>query len=80
MRFSSHLSSHLTPEWKKHYIDYDSLKKMVYSIIDQVPVEEPDDGEGPGKCTSVGKVVARWRELNSLLLIIGSKIRAMKES
>jgi len=53
---------------------------MVYSIIDQVPVEEPDDGEGPGKCTSVGKVVARWRELNSLLLIIGSKIRAMKES
>ena len=54
MRFSSHLSSHLTPEWKKHYIDYDSLKKIVYSMVGHSPVEELDDagvpGEGTGSC------------------------------
>ena len=27
MRFSRHLSSHLTPEWRKKYIQYTELKK-----------------------------------------------------
>lgn len=33
MRFAHHLSSHLTPEWRKHYINYDDLKKRVYQMI-----------------------------------------------
>ena len=33
MRFAHHLSSHLTPEWRKHYIDYDNLKRRVYKIV-----------------------------------------------
>ena len=52
MRFSSHLSSHLTPEWKKHYIDYEGLKKMVYDMVGKRPIEEPDeekDGDIEGK-------------------------------
>lgn len=26
MRFAQHLSSHLTPEWRKHYIDYEVIR------------------------------------------------------
>lgn len=33
MRFAHHLSSHLTPEWRKHYIDYDDLKGRVYGMV-----------------------------------------------
>ena len=29
MRFSQHLSSHLTPEWRTHYINYDVSHNMV---------------------------------------------------
>lgn len=44
MRFAHHLSSHLTPEWRKHYIDYDNLKGRIYEMIGQVPrtVDEDD--------------------------------------
>ena len=33
MKFAQHLSSHLTPEWRKHYIDYESLKKRIYEMV-----------------------------------------------
>jgi hypothetical protein len=33
MRFSRHLSSHLTPEWRKKYIQYTELKRMLYEMI-----------------------------------------------
>ncbi len=29
MKFSEHLSAHITPEWRKQYILYDELKDMV---------------------------------------------------
>lgn len=43
MRFAQHLSSHLTPEWRKHYIDYDDLKKRIYEMVGGTPGGE--DGE-----------------------------------
>jgi SPX domain protein involved in polyphosphate accumulation len=43
MRFTQTLTSHLTPEWRKHYIDYESLKKMIYAMIGQ---PEPSGEEG----------------------------------
>ncbi len=48
MRFSSHLSSHLTPEWKKHYIDYDGLKKMVYAMVGHSSAADQEDGDLEG--------------------------------
>ncbi len=50
MRFAQHLSSHLTPEWRKHYIDYDKLKKMIYEMVGEaVPVD--DEGQSGHKNT-----------------------------
>ena len=43
MRFTEHLSSHLTLEWRKHYINYELLKKMIYEIVGE---EEPSGDEG----------------------------------
>ena len=42
MKFASHLTSHLTPEWRKQYIDYEGLKKMVYKMVGQEEVEDPE--------------------------------------
>lgn len=33
MRFAQHLSSHLTPEWRIHYMNYEALKKLVYQMV-----------------------------------------------
>ena len=36
MRFARHLVSHLTPEWRKHYIRYYELKKLIYAMVKKV--------------------------------------------
>ena len=36
MRFARHLVSHLTPEWRKHYIRYYELKKQIYAMVKKV--------------------------------------------
>ena len=45
MRFAQHLSSHLTPEWRKHYIDYDDLKKRIYEMVGGSPGGDSEGGE-----------------------------------
>uniref|UniRef100_A0A4W3GEL3 Xenotropic and polytropic retrovirus receptor 1 homolog n=1 Tax=Callorhinchus milii TaxID=7868 RepID=A0A4W3GEL3_CALMI len=40
MKFAEHLSVHLTPEWRKQYIDYEALKKMLHVAQEQAPVSE----------------------------------------
>ncbi|VDP22756.1 unnamed protein product [Soboliphyme baturini] len=42
MKFGEHLSSHLTPEWRKQYIQYEAMKVMVYEILQSVPSTEQD--------------------------------------
>lgn len=39
MKFSEHLGTHLTPEWRKQYIDYEKLKALIYEINDKCPAE-----------------------------------------
>lgn len=59
MRFAQHLSSHLTPEWRKHYIDYDDLKRRIYEMVGGSPgvgEEEEDSNAREGWC-SLGGVV-----------------------
>ena len=36
MKFGEQLSSHLTPEWRKQYINYEGLKNMLYECMLEV--------------------------------------------
>ncbi|KAK6024279.1 SPX domain protein [Ostertagia ostertagi] len=40
MKFGEQLASHLTPEWRKQYIDYEALKNLLYDNMLEVPSEE----------------------------------------
>ncbi|KAH9419277.1 Xenotropic and polytropic retrovirus receptor 1 [Dermatophagoides pteronyssinus] len=39
MKFAEHLSAHITPEWRKQYIQYEHMKEMLYDAIDSIPIE-----------------------------------------
>uniref|UniRef100_A0A672K1F6 Xenotropic and polytropic retrovirus receptor 1 n=1 Tax=Sinocyclocheilus grahami TaxID=75366 RepID=A0A672K1F6_SINGR len=43
MKFTEHLSAHITPEWRKQYIQYEAFKEMLYSAQDQAPSIEVTD-------------------------------------
>ncbi|KAM8999875.1 solute carrier family 53 member 1 isoform 1-T1 [Sarcophilus harrisii] len=43
MKFAEHLSAHITPEWRKQYIQYEAFKDMLYSAQDQAPSMEVTD-------------------------------------
>ncbi|XP_074078274.1 solute carrier family 53 member 1 isoform X1 [Macrotis lagotis] len=43
MKFAEHLSAHITPEWRKQYIQYEAFKEMLYSAQDQAPSMEVTD-------------------------------------
>ncbi|KAK2841483.1 hypothetical protein Q7C36_013062 [Tachysurus vachellii] len=44
MKFAEHLSAHITPEWRKQYIQYEAFKEMLYAAQDQAPsIEVTDD-------------------------------------
>ncbi|XP_007552758.1 xenotropic and polytropic retrovirus receptor 1 homolog isoform X2 [Poecilia formosa] len=43
MKFAEHLSSHITPEWRKQYLRYEAFKEMLYSAQDQAPSIEVTD-------------------------------------
>ncbi|VDM53432.1 unnamed protein product [Angiostrongylus costaricensis] len=40
MKFGEQLASHLTPEWRKQYINYEALKNLLYDNMMEVPSEE----------------------------------------
>ncbi|XP_046683114.1 xenotropic and polytropic retrovirus receptor 1-like isoform X2 [Homalodisca vitripennis] len=45
MKFTEHLSAHITPEWRKQYINYEEMKCMLYAAVEQAPsaeLVEPD--------------------------------------
>uniref|UniRef100_A0A3P9HQC7 Xenotropic and polytropic retrovirus receptor 1 homolog n=1 Tax=Oryzias latipes TaxID=8090 RepID=A0A3P9HQC7_ORYLA len=43
MKFTEHLSAHITPEWRKQYIQYEAFKEMLYAAQDQAPSVEVTD-------------------------------------
>ncbi|XP_017862847.1 PREDICTED: xenotropic and polytropic retrovirus receptor 1 [Drosophila arizonae] len=45
MKFAEHLSAHITPEWRKQYINYEEMKAMLYAAIEQAPSAELVDRE-----------------------------------
>jgi len=40
MKFAEHLGAHITPEWRKQYIQYEVMKAMLYAAVEQAPSEE----------------------------------------
>lgn len=45
MRFSQRLSSHLTPEWRKHYVKYEHLKGIIYEMVGERPPQNEEEEE-----------------------------------
>ncbi|XP_055586228.1 xenotropic and polytropic retrovirus receptor 1 [Uranotaenia lowii] len=37
MKFAEHLSAHITPEWRKQYINYEEMKAMLYTAVEEAP-------------------------------------------
>ncbi len=35
MKFARRLISHLTPEWRNHYIHYEELKVKIYDMVNK---------------------------------------------
>ncbi|XP_071444301.1 solute carrier family 53 member 1-like [Hetaerina americana] len=40
MKFTEHLSAHITPEWRKQYINYEEMKAILYAAVEQAPSAE----------------------------------------
>ncbi|GFS97135.1 xenotropic and polytropic retrovirus receptor 1 homolog [Trichonephila clavipes] len=40
MKFAEHLAAHITPEWRKQYIQYEEMKAMLYSGVERAPSPE----------------------------------------
>ena len=40
MKFGAHLGANTTPEWRKQYIQYEELKAMLYSALEEAPSTE----------------------------------------
>ncbi|KAK7094735.1 solute carrier family 53 member 1-like [Littorina saxatilis] len=43
MKFAEHLGAHITPEWRKQYIQYEAMKEMLYEAQEQAPSSEVTD-------------------------------------
>ncbi|XP_046733957.1 xenotropic and polytropic retrovirus receptor 1-like isoform X1 [Diprion similis] len=40
MKFAEHLAAHITPEWRKQYINYEEMKALLYAAVEQAPAAE----------------------------------------
>ena len=40
MKFAQTLATHVTPEWRTQYVDYDLMKEMLYEAVDAMPSSE----------------------------------------
>ncbi|KAK7571792.1 hypothetical protein V9T40_014264 [Parthenolecanium corni] len=45
MKFAEHLSAHITPEWRKQYIEYEEMKSMLYNAVADADAEDLDEEE-----------------------------------
>ncbi|KAL0280325.1 UNVERIFIED_CONTAM: hypothetical protein PYX00_001654 [Menopon gallinae] len=43
MKFAEHLAAHITPEWRKQYINYEEMKAMLYYVVEEAPSPESAD-------------------------------------
>ncbi|GMT19367.1 hypothetical protein PFISCL1PPCAC_10664 [Pristionchus fissidentatus] len=75
MKFGEQLSSHLTPEWRKQYINYESLKNMLYECMLEVPSGEDEVKRAEFIAQMDERFFAECeRELTSINLFFSQKI------
>uniref|UniRef100_A0A8C4QDU4 Xenotropic and polytropic retrovirus receptor 1b n=1 Tax=Eptatretus burgeri TaxID=7764 RepID=A0A8C4QDU4_EPTBU len=43
MKFAEHLTAHITPEWRKQYIQYETFKEVLYAAREDAPPREGTD-------------------------------------
>lgn len=43
MKFAEHLGAHITPEWRKQYIQYEAMKELLYEAQEEAPSTEVTD-------------------------------------
>ncbi|XP_076436332.1 xenotropic and polytropic retrovirus receptor 1 homolog [Babylonia areolata] len=43
MKFAEHLGAHITPEWRKQYISYETMKELLYEAQEEAPSPEVTD-------------------------------------
>ncbi|CAL1539547.1 unnamed protein product [Lymnaea stagnalis] len=56
MKFAEHLGAHITPEWRKQYIQYEYMKEMLYDAQEQAPSAEVTDS------STIQRYFARFTE------------------
>jgi SPX domain protein involved in polyphosphate accumulation len=56
MKFAEHLGAHITPEWRKQYIQYELMKDMLYEAQEQAPSPEVTDS------STIQRYFARFAE------------------
>ncbi|KAJ8277765.1 hypothetical protein GJAV_G00079620 [Gymnothorax javanicus] len=64
MKFAEHLSAHITPEWRKQYIQYEAFKEMLYAAQDQAPSIEGEEASCPIE------PLAHWATVQSEALVL----------
>uniref|UniRef100_A0A8B9TQP3 Xenotropic and polytropic retrovirus receptor 1 n=1 Tax=Anas platyrhynchos TaxID=8839 RepID=A0A8B9TQP3_ANAPL len=85
MKFAEHLAAHITPEWRKQYIQYEALKEMLYAAVDEAPSIEGKRAATESRvCLGIGcrahssvtflspfrVFTAPFHKLNSLVVIL----------
>ncbi|RUS73639.1 hypothetical protein EGW08_018594 [Elysia chlorotica] len=56
MKFAEHLGAHITPEWRKQYIQYELMKEMLYDAQEQAPSPDVTDA------STIQRYFARFQE------------------
>lgn len=62
MKFAQHLDAHLTPEWRKQYIAYEELKKLIYDIESGLLLETDPEARDFYLNSHINEFLDRCRE------------------
>lgn len=74
MKFGEQLSTHLTPEWRKQYIEYNRLKRMLYEGMADTPNVEGDENARYLAKVDEAFFTACQEELVKVNLFFGQKL------
>ncbi|KAJ8299891.1 hypothetical protein KUTeg_021410 [Tegillarca granosa] len=62
MKFAEHLGAHITPEWRKQYIQYELMKEMLYEAQEESPSVEEKISEANRKYASLKAELETYTE------------------
>ncbi|XP_065210081.1 solute carrier family 53 member 1 [Planococcus citri] len=76
MKFAEHLSAHITPEWRKQYINYEEMKAMLYNAVSEADMEDLDEEERRKKFAQFDDYFFRYcdAELKKINIFFSEKL------